>query len=209
MIRWILLALAPATSLNATPDPDELIGRLARPAPATVAFTEVRFSPLLQHPLIVSGQLGYSGPASLDRRVTTPYREETAIRGESVRVVREGEPARSFALKRAPELQGLLTGFTALLAGDADALRDSFEIQTSGDDSAWTIELTPTDRRARRRLRQIAVTGQGDEPRCLSVFNTDKGASVLLLGEVAGETLPSGITLETVQRRCAATDTAP
>lgn len=192
---------------SAAPDPDELIGRLARPAPATVAFTEVRFSALLRNPLIVSGELGYSGPASLDRRVTTPYREETAIRGGSVRVMREGEPARSFALKRAPELHGLLTGFTALLAGDVDAIRDSFEVQTSGGGDGWTLELTPIDRRARRRLRQITVNGRDEEPRCLSVFNTDDGASVLLLGEAASEALPAEITIEELQRRCAASET--
>jgi len=59
------------------PEADALIGRLAKPAPATISFTEVRFSKLLRAPLIVSGDLGYAGPESLDRRVTAPYREST------------------------------------------------------------------------------------------------------------------------------------
>ena len=56
-------------------DADTLIGRLAKPVPATVAFREVRFSPLVNEPLIVAGELGYSGATSLDRRVTAPYQE--------------------------------------------------------------------------------------------------------------------------------------
>ena len=104
-VLTMLLALC-ATA--ATLDADALIGRLAKPAPATIAFREVRFSPLVDEPLIVAGELGYAGPTSLDRRVTQPYRETVSIRGESVRVEREGEPTRSFGLNRAPELRGLL-----------------------------------------------------------------------------------------------------
>ncbi len=80
-------------------DADALVAKLARPAPASIAFTEVRLSPLLREPLVVSGELEFSGPTSLDRHVRQPYREDTAIRGESVRVEREGEPPRSFALE--------------------------------------------------------------------------------------------------------------
>ena len=127
--------MLPALSATAaTLDADALIGRLAKPAPATVAFREVRFSPLVNEPLIVAGELGYDGPTSLDRRVTEPYRETVAIRGESVRVEREGEPTRSFGLNRAPELRGLLSGFTALLAGDPAVLERSFKVEASGTD---------------------------------------------------------------------------
>jgi len=39
-------------------DAPALIQRLAKPAPAIIDFTEVRFSTLLKQPLIVSGTLG-------------------------------------------------------------------------------------------------------------------------------------------------------
>lgn len=134
----LALLIAPASLWGASPtepDADALIARLAKPAPATVAFTEVRFSRLLREPLIVSGELGYSGPISLDRRIATPYREDTAIRGESVKVERQGEKPRSFALKHAPELRGLLSGFSAMLSGDATALRQNFAVTMTGDDN--------------------------------------------------------------------------
>src|SRR5688572_22112296 len=158
-LRPMILALliAPASLWGASPtepDADALIARLAKPAPATVTFTEVRFSRLLREPLIVSGELGYSGPTSLDRRIATPYREHTAIRGESVKVEREGEKPRSFALKHAPELRGLLSGFSAMLSGDTTALRQNFAVTMTGDDNAWILELTPTDAKALRRLRE-------------------------------------------------------
>ena len=182
---------------------DALIARLARPAPATLSFTEVRFSKLLKAPLIVSGDLGYSGPESLDRRVTTPYREHTAIRGESVKVERDGEKPRSFALKHAPELRGLLSGFSAMLLGDAAALRKAFEVELSGDDDAWTLKLIPPDTKTGRRLRGIKVDGRQSEPRCFTMTLADGGSSVLLLGNTAMEPVASDVTPIALQRRCA------
>src|SRR5215204_5100124 len=81
-LRTLLTALTMLPALDA----QALIGRLAKPAPATVAFREVRFSTLVNEPLIVAGELVYTDATSLDRRVTQPYRETVAIRGESVRV---------------------------------------------------------------------------------------------------------------------------
>jgi hypothetical protein len=188
----------------ATLDADALIARLAKPAPASVEFREVRFSPLIDEPLVVAGELGYDGPNSLDRRVTEPYRETVAIRGESVRVEREGEPVRSFGLNRAPELRGLLSGFAALLAGDSALLERSFKVAASGSNEAWTLELTPSDARARRRLQQIVVNGSADVPQCFTMLTANGGASVLLLGPTANRELPKPTTLDALKHLCSA-----
>jgi Outer membrane lipoprotein carrier protein LolA-like len=185
-------------------DPDALIERLAKPAPASIAFREVRFSSLVNEPLIVAGELGYAGPTSLDRRVTEPYRETVAIRGESVRVEREGEPPRSFGLNRAPELRGLLSGFSGLLNGDASALERSFRVEASGTDDLWTLQLTPSDTRARRRLEQIVVNGRDDVPLCFTMVTANGGASVLLLGAMAARELPKPTTPDALKQLCSA-----
>lgn len=199
------LTMLPALCATAAAlDAQALIGRLAKPAPATVAFREVRFSSLVSEPLIVGGELVYTDATSLDRRVTLPYRETVAIRGESVRVEREGSPPRSFGLNRAPELRGLLSGFTALLAGDSAALERNFSIAANGSNDAWTLELTPTDKRARRRLQQIVVNGRADVPKCFTMLTANAGASVLLLGAAAERELPKPTTLETLKQLCSA-----
>lgn len=199
-----LLVLAPmllATGAAAL-DADALVARLARPAPASIAFTEVRLSPLLRAPLIVGGELQFSGPGNLDRRVRQPYREDTAIRGESVRVEREGEPARSFGLKRAPQLRGLLTGFSALLSGDVAGLKSSFEVSAQGTEQSWTLQLVPLDIHARRRLQKMEIAGHDTTPRCFSLLNADGGANVMLLGEAAQEQVPADVTLSSLQQLC-------
>jgi len=205
MLALLGALIAPLAAASATLDDrqaDALIGRLAKPAPATISFTEVRFSKLLRAPLIVSGDLGYAGPESLDRRVTRPYREHTSIRGESVKVERDGEKPRSFALKHAPELRGLLSGFSAMLSGDAASLRQTFNVEMTGDDDAWTLKLTPTDTKARRRLQQIEVNGHHSDPRCFSMTTSDGASSVLLLGAASADPIAPDVTLIALQRRC-------
>lgn len=196
-----IVLLAPIAWGDAGADPDRLIDRLARTAPAMVEFVEARYSPLLREPIVVSGELAYLGPARLDRDVTRPYREHTSIRDESVSIEREGEPLRTFALRRAPELRGLLTGFAGVLAGDSAAVKLSFAVAAKGGDDAWTLELTPLELGTQRRLSRIVVTGAAGEPRCLIVFGARDAATVMLLG-AAVLTLRPDVPLARLLEHC-------
>jgi len=180
LVLW-LCVLTPRAWADGV-DPERLIDRLARTAPASVGFVEARYSPLLRQPIVVSGELAYLGPTSLDRDVTAPYREHTAIRDGSVSIEREGEQPRTFALRRAPELRGLVAGFAGVFAGDSAAVKRSFTIDARGAEDAWTLELTPLDPGTQRRVSRILVTGAADEPRCLMVFGEREATTVTLLG---------------------------
>ena len=203
-VLLMLILLAPAGLIAAAEslDAQALISRLARPAPATIDFTEIRFSALLKQPVIVSGTLGYAGPNTLDRHVTSPYREETEIRGDAVKVKREGEPERSFAIRRSPELQGLLNTFSALLAGDHSVLNQSFAISASGSDDHWELQLKPRDPRFSKRVNTVNIQGHADLPECFWILNNDAGASVMLLGAASHTELPQPLTREWLERKC-------
>ena len=118
-------------------DAEALIARLAKPAPATVAFREVRFSRAAARAADRRrrARLHRVRPVSIAASRSL-IAKHVAIRGESVRVEREGEPPRSFGLNRAPELRGLLSGFSALLAGDPAALERNFSVAANGSDDA-------------------------------------------------------------------------
>jgi hypothetical protein len=200
----LLIALLPAAGAFGAPDGADIIKRLARPSHASVRFVEARFSSLLVTPLVVSGELDYEGAESLNRRVTDPYQEITTIRGEAVRVERAGQPPRTFSLHRAPELRGLVTGMTGLLAGNDELIARHFEVTTKGTpDDAWRIDLTPTDGKIQKRLRGITVTGAGAEPHCFVIRDTQGGASVMLLG-AAAKTVPPTATLADLLGSCTA-----
>ncbi len=195
--------LAGSSAAVAAPDARQIVASLAREAPSSIAFTEARFSALLREPLIVSGTLAYLGPGSLERRVTSPYTETTTIRGDSVRIERDGEDTRTFGLKRVPELKGFVAAFAGLLAGDATRLEQDFTVSATGDAAAWQLELAPKEARARRRIRSVLVSGHASEPRCFAILDTQGGGSVILVGE-RSLPLEAGLALDTVLARCRA-----
>src|SRR6185312_16499082 len=89
---------------------------------------EARFSPLLSRPLVVSGELRYLGPGSLERIVQKPYSESAAIHGDAVTVRRGNAAPRHFSLEQAPQMRSLVASFSALLSGDVENLRSAFAL---------------------------------------------------------------------------------
>ena len=202
VVAVLATALAAVGSVSAAPDSAELIARLARRPPSSIAFIEVRLSPLLNEPLVVSGTLEYADAETLQRRVETPYRETTTLRGTTARIERDGEAPRTFALRRAPELKGLLAGMIGLLRGDAAALTSDFTITADGDDDQWRLDLEPSNARLSERLAEIVVHGRGTEPHCYVLRDERGGASVMLLGAAAAQPLPQPVTLPELLARC-------
>jgi hypothetical protein len=198
----VLAVLAAATAL-AAPDARILVERLAREMPSSIAFTEARFSKLLRRPLVVSGELAYLGAGSLDRRVTSPHRETTTVRGNIVRIEREGQDVRSFTLERVPELEGFLTALGALLAGDSTALERAFAVAADGDEAGdWTLELTPLEERARRRVIVTRIYGRGDQLRCLATSDTEETGSVTMLGDQPSVAISAASSFEDLIAHC-------
>jgi len=196
------LTLLCATQSPTPPDAAALVARLARPVPAATAYTEVRFVRLLRKPLLLHGQLDYAGPGKLGKRVDAPYRETTTIADGTVEVMREGRATKHFDLQHAPELQALLTGFSALLGGDAATLQQFYTIDFVEKDATWTLTLTPRAPGLVRHLRALIVTGKASEPRCFTLQQADGDSSTMLLGALAAAVLPPAPTPAAVAALC-------
>lgn len=158
---------------------------MAKPAPSSTAYTEVHFVRMLKSPLVLHGELDYGGADRLGKRVEQPYRETTMIADAAVDVQREGRAARHFSLDRAPELQALLAGFSALLGGDMATLEKFYTVGLVENATNWTLTLTPRGTDLAKHLREIVVDGGGNEPQCFSLHETDGDSSVMLLGALA------------------------
>jgi len=197
------LALATTALHAAEPDLDALLERLARPAPDTTSFVEVRFSSLLETPIVVSGRLEHRQDGSLVRRVDSPYREVTELRGENVTVEREGSKPRHFSLNRAPELRGMLVSFAALLQGDRQMLDRYFVVALQGTDARWEIALSPRDAKLKRRLSRITVNGRDDRPRCFTLEEPDADASLMAIGVERPGDLPQPLEQRALETWCA------
>jgi len=179
-----------------------LVASLRRPVPADTAYAEVRFLHMLKRPLVLRGELHYGGPGQFGKRIDAPYRETTTIAGSEVAVQREGKGERRFSLERAPELGALLSGLSALLGGDAQALNRDFAVGVTQHDDTWRLNLTPRSPALARQLSAMIVDGRGAEPRCITLDETDGDASSMLLGELARSELGEAPTREAVGRLC-------
>jgi hypothetical protein len=187
---------------TAAPEAAAQIARLARPVPSSTQYAEVRFVRVLKKPLLMRGELDYGGAGKLGKRVEQPYRETTTIDAGRVEVQREGRAPRHFPLDRAPELQALLTGFSALLGGDPLALQKIFAIGFVQNAAKWTLTLTPREAALATHLQQIVVDGAGNEPLCFSLQQADGDASVMLLGTLAAAALPDPPTRSALAAIC-------
>jgi len=199
----LLLAASPPAPSAATPDSSALIARLARPAPADTAYTEVRFVGMLKQPLVLHGELHYGGAGKLGKRVDQPYRETTTIADGNVEVQRADKPLQRFSLDRAPELQTLLAAFGALLGGDAATLTKHYQVDALEAGSDFSLKLTARAARPGKLNRVVvSVDGSGDEPRCFSLYQPDGDASIMLLGPLAAATLPDPPTRNALEKLC-------
>jgi len=193
---------APDPATATKPNAQTLVAGLKRAAPARTRFSEVRFSGLLDRPLIVHGELEYDGPGKLSRTVDTPYQEQMTIENGEASVQRGDHPVRKFPLSQAPELEGFLRGFAALLGGDAEALQRDFAIAASGGDSAWHLKLTPRDERLAKRVTALEVDGAGTSARCFRTMEADGDVNVLLVESLADAKLPTRPTLPMIDALC-------
>jgi len=186
----------------AEPPADELIQRLARPAPDMTTFVEVRFSALLTSPLVVSGELEHRADGALVRRVLDPYRETTTLTGENVTVERDKGRTRRFSLDRAPELRGILFSFGAMLKGDTASLRDQFDVSAEQAGDEWRIDLVPRSEKLQARLSEIRIDGHADRPVCMTMSEPDGDATIMALGVSSRTALPSTLEREPLESWC-------
>jgi hypothetical protein len=153
-----------------------LLESLAREPPQTIPFVEIHHSSLLEHDLVVSGTLEYPAKGRLSRVVEEPYLERTDVDGSDVTIQREGRPERRFSLRRSAELGGLLSAFSALLAGDRATLEAGFEPTVVFRPDGWQLDLVPKHGGRQDRVDRIRVQGVGNEPTCIAVLMRDGGA---------------------------------
>ncbi len=200
----MLASQPPATSDAAAPDLARFIARLTRPAPATTAYTEVRFLHQLTRPLVLHGELEYDGPGRLGKRVDAPYRESTTVSDGIATVTRDGRAPQRFVLARAPELEMVLGGFSALLGGDARTLQEFYTITLVDNAPNWTLTLVPRDLELAMRLHAFVIDGRTTQPTCFTLERAHGDSSVMLLGVLATAKLPRPPTRAALSALCRA-----
>ena len=157
---------------------------------------------MLKEPLVLHGQLDYGGADKLGKRVDTPYKETTTIADGKATIARQGRDTKTFGLDRAPELQGLLASFSAMLSGDAATMNRYYAIDRQGDAKNWTLTLHPRQPELAKHLKSVVIDGAGKEPRCFTMTQGDGDVSVMLLGDLARAPLTKPVTRPALDSLC-------
>jgi hypothetical protein len=157
-----LILLATATTAEAAGDLDELVAALAPDSEgAALQFTERRDSPLLSEPLVITGRL-WREDGKLIRQTVEPREATHTLSASMVMIERPGRSSRNYSLSHIPELAVLYHGLSALLAGDADALRDRFEHELTRDEAGWRLVLRPRDEALAEQVEALSLHGRED-----------------------------------------------
>jgi hypothetical protein len=203
-LRLLAAVLLPCLLLplptRAAPPLAELLAALKREAPASEAFQEVRYRRALSAPLVTAGTLTWRGGMAFERRIDSPWRETGVLEGGTLVVRRERGPERIVPLARAPELQALFGGLSALFAGDEAALARQFDVDLAGDAAGWRLTLVPREPALRARIAALELRGGDGQARCLVLRQA--GAQTLTLFGATAAPDPAADFDQLVARDC-------
>jgi hypothetical protein len=140
----------------------EHLQRLLQDAPhADVRFTEMRESRWLAAPIESSGTMR-SNAMMLEKRVERPRPETWRILSDRMQVTAPGsDGVKEVMLDRAPGAAALAATLRRVMAGQLEALNKDFQLELSGDEREWTLQLTPRHPDVARQLKQISLQGAG------------------------------------------------
>lgn len=165
--------------------PEGLMRQLAATGAATVGFIETRHSDALSAPLVARGELRYTPPGRLERRVTAPVAERYLVEGDRVTVERPGAAPRSFSLAAQPVLGAFLEAIRATLRGDLAALARHYRVEVAGGAARWTLVLLPSDPALAELVGAIRIAGTHGRLTGMEVVETGGDRVVTAFTEAA------------------------
>ena len=149
-----------AASFAATPEQIESVVRgIDTPRDTLIPFVERRANRLLTEPLKISGQILFTADGTLSKQVDPPFDESITISARRVEFSRMGK-TRRVSLNRRPDIKAFYVGMQALLAGDASALLDSFEVVSTIDTDHWSLDLVPREEKLRTFVSRMVISGR-------------------------------------------------
>ena len=165
-------------------DLGSLMQLLAAAPSGEVAYTEKKYSALLDQPILSSGTLAFRRPDTVEKITLSPRKEQFRIAGEELIVVRNGKERR-IALSSQPLLEAFAASLRGVLSGNISLLRAHYRIVLAGDEKAWQLVLIPNDEEMARHVERILVAGHGGRIAQIEVRESSGDRSVLQVASSA------------------------
>lgn len=158
-----------------------LMSQLAQVETSRAKFVEVKYDPLLKRPLYLKGVLKYQAPDYLRKETHKPFYNQFAVQGNSLTITREGVKPRTIRMQKYPSLWAFVEAFRATLQGDLKTLQRFYTVNFQGTERHWTLKLAPLNRRMKKKVRQIRITGRAAQIKSIEIIGTHDDRSMMTL----------------------------
>jgi hypothetical protein len=174
------------------PELEPLLEQFAAMTGFSARFREEKHLAMLQEPLVSRGVVYFVPPGRLVRHVEEPLASTFLVHGGEI-AYGNADESHSLDLAASPVLRSLVDGIRLVLAGDVDALRESFRVEFETDSEAstsdagtrsWRIRLEPLRAPERDGIAWISFSGRGRIPSELRVVERGGDHTVTLFSEV-------------------------
>ncbi|MGH8495495.1 MAG: LolA-related protein [Gammaproteobacteria bacterium] len=155
-VAVIFLAVFPAAAADS--QFEAILARIDTPRGVSIPFVEKRKNPLLEEPLVLTGEVAFDQDGRLSKTIESPFRERVTISRDAVELERDGR-TRRLSLRRKDDVRAFYIALRALLEGDAKALNELFEIETTTDAERWTLVLVPAGPPLSEFLESMVISG--------------------------------------------------
>jgi hypothetical protein len=184
-VGLLLFCASGAAAAPEAPAPDwtveRLVARLKEQRVPSVAFEEKTYSSLLTEPLVATGWLRFTPPATMEKEILRPSRERYVVEGDRLSVESKTGAKKTIGLDDYPALRSLVEAFRASVTGDAARLKEVYETTIGGDRRSWTLLLRPRDADGRKLVDYILFTGRDGWIGTIAIRAPDGDRSVMTL----------------------------
>jgi hypothetical protein len=175
-----LLSLAAVVAPGGNP---VSLSEVLRPAeqPQVMRFKEAKHLAILDQTLTSSGVLRFVPPDTLTREMAGPSGMTYRIEGSQLSVSKGGQVIRQLDLQANPQLAGFALSLRALLKADIQTLQQHYDIQLTGSEVSWKLQLTPRDDPVSRLIERISIAGGKQQIHMIDSYETGGDSSHMIL----------------------------
>jgi hypothetical protein len=182
-----LLMLA-ANSVHAAQwDVSDLMSLLSQQKMRKATFVEKKYISTLQQPLESSGELLFTAPDRLEKRITKPKSEAVILEGDKLSVERSNGRKMTLSLSERPEVSGFVESIRATLNGDRSALERFYAVNIQGSAEQWQLSLTPLQPQMLKIISEIHIAGAQAAVETIEFMQADGDRSVMTVHDEAAQ----------------------
>ena len=174
----LALALLVSPGARAAWNLDALMALLHANPPGRAYFDETQTLSILDRPLETSGELVFTPPDRLERRVTSPG-DERVVADRDKLVVERGGHREVVDFREHPEVGVLIEGIRGTLAGDRASLERTYRLSLAGDEKSWRLVLVPRDPALRSIVARVSIEGSEANVQRVEIEQADGDHSLM------------------------------